>query len=160
MARASALGSGDGEVTSVIWRACGGLWSNCSADGASESGQPPPDAIVWSVCDAGVAIAAEAACSIGQKALSPLQTKNVVATMTGTTPSDWLADTLIPTYAINRPVTVQSRSGGGFIQSTDLYQSDTPCCRRGSRCCACRCRQSPLPQDPLQDLRWGCPGYR
>ncbi len=89
MARASALGSGEGEVTSVIWRACSGLWSNCSADGASESGQPLPAPIVWSACDAGIAIAAEVGCSIGQKTLSPLQTKNVVATITGTTPSAW-----------------------------------------------------------------------
>ncbi len=111
MARANAPGSGDGEVTSVIWRACGGLWSNCSADGASESGQPPPAPIVCSACDAVVGIAAEAGWSIGQKRLSPLQTKNAVATSTGTTPSAWLADTLIPTYTINRPVTVQSRSG-------------------------------------------------
>ncbi len=111
MARASAPESDVGEVTSVIWRACGGLWSNCSADGASESGQPPPAPIVWSACDVGVGIAAEAGWSIGQKRLSPLQTKNVVATITGTTPSAWVADTLIPAYAINRPVTVQSRSG-------------------------------------------------
>ncbi len=89
MARASALGSGEGEVTSVIWRACGGLWSNCSADGASESGQPPPAPIVWSACDAGVGIAAEAGWSIGQKTLSPLQTKNVVATSTGSSPNCW-----------------------------------------------------------------------
>ncbi len=111
MARASALGSGEGEVTAVIGRACRGLWSHGSADGASESGQPLPAPIVWSACDAGIAIAAEVGCSIGQKTLSPLQTNNVVATITGTTPSGWLADTLIPAYAINRPVTVQSRSG-------------------------------------------------